>query len=102
MSPTSRVRTHLSAAFEELSTKALAINVELLRKFNGFLEALNDGRSVVFVDKATGIDAFECDGLVKNSTVVLLNEAKNACTQGGHWLAQAAARKAGARHSVSR
>eukprot|EP00731_Ephydatia_muelleri_P005225 Em0002g1401a len=68
-------RTYMAGGFEELSNRAIAINKDLLEAYGGFLEPLNSGRGVTFCDDAG--DAFvECDGLIKNSEVVLLNEAK--------------------------
>ena len=42
----------------------------------GKLVVLNGGRGVVFYSSEDGDAVMECDGLVLNSTVVLLNEAK--------------------------
>ena len=68
-------RTYMAGGFEELSNRAIAINKDLLEAYGGFLEPLNGGRCVTFFDDAG--DAFvQCDGLIKNSEVVLLNEAK--------------------------
>ena len=62
-------------SFEELSNKAIAINKDLLKAYGGFLEPLNDGRGVTFFDDAGDVYV-QCDGLVRNTEVVLLNEAK--------------------------
>ena len=66
---------NVAGGFEELSNKAIAINKDLLKAYGGFLEPLNDGRGVTFYDDA-GNAYVQCDGLVKNTEVVLLNEAK--------------------------
>jgi hypothetical protein len=65
---------NLSGSFEVVSTMAAAANEHLLAEY-GALAPLNGGRSVVFVDNK-GQHFVECDGLIKNSTKVLLNEAK--------------------------
>ena len=78
-------RSNLAAIFEESSTRAIAVNEQLLAAYGGKLELLNEGRGVQFYsivrDKVTGVCTrgdcvLECDGLIKKSTVVLLNEAK--------------------------
>ncbi|KAL5516673.1 hypothetical protein EMCRGX_G002070 [Ephydatia muelleri] len=66
---------NVAGGFEELSNKAIAINKDLLKAYGGFLEPLNDGRGVTFYDDV-GNAYVQCDGLVKNTEVVLLNEAK--------------------------
>lgn len=59
--------------FEQLSNKALAINVDLQNVY-GKLEPLNDCRGVAFFK---GGDAYvECDGLFVSGETLLLNEAK--------------------------
>lgn len=72
-------RNNQAKAFEELSNKAIAIDKHLLEEFNGKLEPLNGGKNVVFSKMVDGElqDILECDGLIKNSSVVLLNEAKS-------------------------
>ena len=66
---------NVAGGFEELSNKAIAINKDLLKAYGGFLEPLNDGRGVTFFDDAGDVYV-QCDGLVRNTEVVLLNEAK--------------------------
>ena len=66
---------NVAGGFEELSNKAIAINKDLLKAYGGFLEPLNDGRGVTFYDYAGDVYV-QCDGLVRNTEVVLLNEAK--------------------------
>eukprot|EP00731_Ephydatia_muelleri_P001794 Em0001g1794a len=66
---------NVAGGFEELSNKAIAINKDLLKAYGGFLEPLNDGRGVTFYDDVENAYV-QCDGLVKNTEVVLLNEAK--------------------------
>ena len=67
-------RSNVAAGFEALSNRAIAINEELAREY-GSLKLLNDGRSVIFQYKS-GNTFVECDGLIMNTTHVLLNEAK--------------------------
>ena len=67
---------NIADGFEQLSNKALVINEDLLRAYGGKLVALNDGRGVTFYKNKDGNAFVECDGLVKNTEVVLLNEAK--------------------------
>ena len=78
-------RSNVAAAFEEKCTKAIAVNEQLLAAYGGKLELLNEGRGVQFYrvvrDEVTGECAqgdcvLECDGLIKNSVALLLNEAK--------------------------
>ena len=68
-------RANLSSGFELLANRAISCNKDLQRLY-GTLVPLNNGRCVQFFD----VDgAFvECDGLIKNSKVVLLNEAKTS------------------------
>jgi hypothetical protein len=64
---------NMADGFEQLSTKALAINMDLQSVY-GKLEPLNGGRSVTFFK---GGDPYvECDGLLVSGKTVLLNEAK--------------------------
>ena len=66
-------RKNMADGFEQLSTRALAINVDLQSVY-GKLEPLNGGRGVTFFK---GNDAYvECDGLLVSGEIVLLNEAK--------------------------
>ena len=67
-------RSNVAAGFEALSNRAIAINEELAKEY-GSLKPLNDGRSVIFQYKS-GNTFVECDGLIMNTTHVLLNEAK--------------------------
>ena len=61
--------------FGDISNKAIAINPILSEEY-GTLDVLNDGHGVVFYFKADRTAYVQCDGLVKNTAVVLLNEAK--------------------------
>jgi hypothetical protein len=66
-----------SSSLEVQTTLAIARN-ETLRKEYGKLELVNGGQGVLFhpaVPKAG--PTFEVDGLVKNSTVLIMNEAKS-------------------------
>ena len=67
-------RSNVAAGFEALSNRAIAVNEELAREYGG-LKLLNDGRGVIFQYKS-GKSFVECDGLIMNTTHVLLNEAK--------------------------
>jgi hypothetical protein len=64
---------NLADGFEQLSNKALAINVDLQDVY-GKLEPLNDGRGLAFYKG--GVAYVECDGLFVSGETLLLNEAK--------------------------
>jgi hypothetical protein len=68
-------RKNTSDGFGDISNKAIAVDKGLLKAY-GSLEVLNDGRGVTFVCAADNAAYVEVDGLFKNSTTVLLNEAK--------------------------
>jgi hypothetical protein len=63
-----------SIDYNEQSNKAIAVNPDLLSKYNDKLELLHDGNSVEFIDITTGATVLTCDGLIKNSTVVLVSK----------------------------
>ena len=69
-------RENTSNGFGDTANRAIAINPTLLAAYGGKLDALNGGRGVVFYLEADHAAYVQCDGLVKNSSVVLLNEAK--------------------------
>ncbi len=64
-----------STALERKTNFALARSPYFLRKY-GNLDVLNDGRGITFYD-AKGKSVFEADGVIVNTTTVLLNEAKS-------------------------
>lgn len=68
-------RKNTSDGFGGISNKAIAFDKGLLEVY-GSLEVLNDGRGVTFFCAADSAAYVEVDGLFKNSTTVLLNEAK--------------------------
>jgi hypothetical protein len=63
-----------STYFNEVNNTAIALNHDLLSKYNGALELLHWGSSVEFVDITTGATVLTCDGLIKSSTVVLVSK----------------------------
>jgi hypothetical protein len=63
-----------STYFNEVNNTAIAVNPDLLSKYNGALELLHDGDSVKFIDITTGATVLTCDGLIKTSTVVLVSK----------------------------
>lgn len=69
-------RANTSNGFGDIANKAIAINPTLLSTYGGKLDALNGGRGVVFYSAEDDSAFVECDGLVRNSAFVLLNEAK--------------------------
>ena len=73
--PSYSFRENTSNGFGDISNKAIAVNPTLQAKY-GKLDVLNGGRGVVFYSSEDGDAVMECDGLMLNSTVVLLNEAK--------------------------
>lgn len=70
-------RDNAATAFEMESTKALARDEQLLHTY-GKLQLLNEGRSVTFFDVSTNQPYLELDGVVVNTTVALINEAKSS------------------------
>ena len=69
-------RDNIASAFEEESNKGIAINDRLLDAYGSKLEVLNGGKGVVFYNEATGQAFLQCDGLIKNTSFILVNEAK--------------------------
>ena len=68
-------RDNTAKAFEMESNKALARD-ELLRRTYGKLQMLNDGRGVTFSNSGSAF--LEIDGVIVNSVVALINEAKSS------------------------
>ena len=68
----------MSSGQEQATTLAIVTSPALRAEF-GDLCAIADGHGIVFYDHE-GNSTMEVDGLVKNSVVVLVNEAKNAPT----------------------
>ena len=69
-------RDNIASAFEEESNKGIAINERLLDAYGSKLEVLNGGKGVIFYNEATGQAFLQCDGLIKNTSFILVNEAK--------------------------
>jgi hypothetical protein len=72
---------HNEASSLEVTTTLAIARDETFAKEYGKLELINEGHGVVFFratdkDKEKEKPAFEVDGLVKNSTVLLMNETK--------------------------
>lgn len=68
-------RLNVSSGHEQATTAGVADSKEMNQEF-GSLHVLAGGHSVRFLD-ATGKDVLQADGLIVNTVVVLLNEAKN-------------------------
>jgi len=68
------VKNH-SSGIEHQTTKAMARDASLIREF-GDLELVNDGRAVTFFDAKTRMKRLEVDGMVLNTSVLLVNESK--------------------------
>jgi len=71
--------TNHASGIEQQTTRMIASGKsEALEKLYGELSLVNEGESVTFIKRGTDDKYLECDGLVKNSITVLLNEAKSA------------------------
>ena len=68
------VKNHASG-IEHQTTKAMVRDPDLIEEF-GTLELVNDGRAVTFVEASTNSKCLEVDGMVINTAVLLVNEAK--------------------------
>jgi len=70
-------RDSTARGFEMETNKALARNELLLRTY-GKLQLLNDGRGITFYAEGTTRAFLEIDGVIKSSTVALINKAKSS------------------------
>jgi hypothetical protein len=73
-----RAGTNMSGGQEQATTKAILTSLSLIAEF-GELRPIADGQSVIFLDHS-GKPRLEVDGLVVNSTVVIVNEVKQTPT----------------------
>jgi hypothetical protein len=64
-----------ASGFEQQTTRAIARDEALCVRF-GRLTPVNNGESVLFFREGHKDKFLECDGLLRNSTMALLNEAK--------------------------
>lgn len=67
-------RRNAATSFEVLATRSLACSTELSAAYGGSLTPLNNGHHIIFTETATNNDFLECDGLVTNTSVLLVNE----------------------------
>lgn len=73
-----RAGKNMSGGLEQATTKAILTSQSLVTEF-GKLRSIADGQGVVFFDH-TGKPRLEVDGLFINSSVVIVNEAKQTPT----------------------
>ncbi len=73
-----RAGTNMSGGQEQATTKAILTSPSLIAEF-GMLRSIADGQGVTFFDHS-GKPRLQVDGLVVSSSVVIINEAKEAPT----------------------
>lgn len=73
-----RAGVNVSCGLERATTKAILTSPSLIAEF-GELRSIADGQGVIFFDHS-GKPRLEVDGLVVNSAVVIVNEAKQTPT----------------------